>query len=173
MANRTSILPKESYGFQVFATIVGQHYALPIQRVTVSKEAYMGQFLVVILVLLAIAGIIFYGWAKAVLLTLLIGGGLFVVAACVCGIYEAATKKKRTAIAAMKGAQEDAVAVLKAIPKQDIVISDDKELLGMSRSLARVSAQSDDAEVEQVDAEVSAMGPDAELKHLRKMAGLE
>lgn len=46
------------------------------------------------LALLMVGGIIFYGLAKIVLITVLIAGGLFVASAMVCGISEAITKRR-------------------------------------------------------------------------------
>ena len=46
------------------------------------------------LALLIVGEIIFYGLAKIVLITVLIGGGLFFGSAMVCGISEAFTKRR-------------------------------------------------------------------------------
>jgi hypothetical protein len=46
------------------------------------------------LALLIVGGIIFYGLAKIVLITVLVGGGLFFGSAMVCGISEAFTKRR-------------------------------------------------------------------------------
>ena len=46
------------------------------------------------LALLIVGGIIFYGLAKIVLITVLVGGGLFFGSAMACGISEAFTKRR-------------------------------------------------------------------------------
>jgi hypothetical protein len=48
-----------------------------------------------IIFFLAIFGVILYGWAKAVLLVLLIGTGLFTLTAVVWGVYEAIRHPKQ------------------------------------------------------------------------------
>lgn len=82
----------------------------------------MKQFLTCATFALLVGGVIFYGWAKIILLTILIGSGLFFGSAAVWGIYEAILKRTAAAVPSTESrATKDQAVALASIP----VVHDD------------------------------------------------